>query len=150
MVVLSITSEHALRAMVYLAEHIDDWPLPGRTIAQEASIPHKYLSAILSDLARAGVLNSSPGPGGGFSMARLPEEIMLAEVVAPFEPLPVKRSPCPFGNADCDNVDPCAAHERWQKVRETYSSFLEETSVFDATYKRRNRRASGSPKRTKR
>ncbi len=147
---LSLTGEYALRAMVYLAQHIDDWPIPGQTIAKETKIPRRYLSSILSNLTRAGILHSSPGTGGGFRMARSSEEVMLSELVAQFEPIPANRRPCPFGNEVCSDTDPCGAHEHWQKVRETYSKFLEETSVYDASSKRRNRRGCGSPKRKKR
>ncbi len=147
---LSLTSEYALRAMIYLAQHVDDWPIPGRKIAEEANVPRKYLSAILGDLARAGILDSSPGTGGGFRMVRSPKEIRLSEVFAPFEPILAHRRPCPFGHEECSDDDPCAGHDQWKQVRETYSRFLEQTSVFDVTFKRRNRRGSGSLKRKKR
>ncbi len=141
---LSLTGEYALRAMVYLAEHAEDWPIPGRTVAEDAGIPRKYLSVILGDLVRGGILASSPGAGGGFRMIRSPKDIRLFEVLAPFEPLLGNRRPCPFGKEECSNDDPCAGHDRWQRVKETYSQFLQETSVFDVSVKRRKRRRSGS------
>ena len=36
---LSLTSEYALRAMIHLAQHVDDWPIPGKDIAEHAGIP---------------------------------------------------------------------------------------------------------------
>ncbi len=145
---LSLTGEYALRAMVYLTAHAEDWPIPGRRVAEGAGIPRKYLSAILRDLVRAGILASSPGPGGGFRMARSPKDIRLFEVLAPFEPILGNRRPCPFGKEECSDDDPCPGHDRWQRVKETYSQFLQETSVFDVSVKRRKRRRSGSGKRT--
>ncbi len=144
---LSLTGEYALRAMVYLTTHAEDWPIPGKRIAEGAGIPRKYLSAILGDLVRAGILASSPGPGGGFRMARSPKDIRLFEVLAPFEPVLGNRRPCPFGNEECSDDDPCAGHDRWQRVNETYSRFLQETSVYDVSVKRRKRRRSGACKR---
>ena len=146
---ISRTSEYALLAMICLTRHVDDWPIAGRKIAEEAGIPRKYLSAILGDLVRIGILESSPGTGGGFRIARSPKEIRLSEVFAPFEPILANRRPCPFGKEVCSDDDPCAGHDQWKRVRETYSRFLEQTSVFDVTFKR-GRRASGSRKRTKR
>ncbi len=145
---LSLTGEYALRAMVYLAEHAEDWPIPGRTVAEGAEIPRKYLSVILGDLVRGGILASSPGPGGGFRMLRSSKDVLLFEVLAPFEPMLGNRRPCPFGKEECSDDDPCAGHDRWQRVKETYSKFLQETSVFDISVKRRKRRRSGSRKRT--
>ncbi len=145
---LSLTGEYALRAMVYLTAHAEDWPIPGRRVAEGAGIPRKYLSAILGDLVRGGILASSPGSGGGFRIVRSPKDIRLFEVLAPFEPVLGNRRPCPFGKEECSNDDPCAGHDRWQRVRETYSQFLQETSVFDVSVKRRKRRRSGSCKRS--
>lgn len=130
---LSLTAEYALRAMICLARMIDEWPVPGRVIAEESKIPAKYLSAILGDLVRAGVLESSPGRTGGFRMARPPKEITLLEVFEPFEPSIGSRRPCPFGNETCSDENPCAGHEPWKKVRESFSKFLCETSVYDVS-----------------
>ncbi len=144
---LSLTGEYALRAMVYLTVHTEDWPIPGRRVAEGTGIPRKYLSAILGDLVRAGILASSPGPSGGFLMVRSPQAIRLAEVLARFEPILGNRRPCPFGKEECSNDDLCPGHDRWQRIKETYSQFLHETTVFDVSVQRRKRRRSGSCKR---
>lgn len=146
---ISLTGEYALRALIYLAQHADEWPVPGRTIAKETKIPRKYLSSILGDLVRAGVLNSTPGPGGGFSMLRTPKETMLIEVLAPFEPSPDTQRSCPFGNTMCGEDDPCTGHEQWKKVQETYSRFLKGTSVHGVAFKTQARRATGPRKKRK-
>jgi len=139
---LSRTSEYALRAMIHLAQHEAEWPIPGREIAAESGIPSKYLSKILGDLVRAGVLGSSPGKSGGFSMHKAPKKTTLLEVLAPFEPFEQRR--CPFGNRQCSNEDPCSAHDQWKKVVETKQRFLQMTSVADiaARGRRRPRRRS--------
>ena len=132
----SRTSEYALRAMVYLVRHLDEWPVSRRRIANEAGIPPKYLSTILSSLVRAGVLESSPGIGGGFAMARPPKEISLEEILKPFESVLGPTRPCPFGNEVCRDDDPCAGHELWMHVKETYTQFLEDTTIHDVSIKR--------------
>lgn len=143
----SLTGEYALRALIYMAQHVDDWPIPGRVIAQQADIPQKYLAVVLGQLVREGVLESSRGAGGGFRMADIPEKIPLFQVLMPFEPILANRRPCPFGNEVCSDDEPCAAHDRWKKVRETYSNFLEETSIQDITDNKgpiaRSRRSKG-------
>lgn len=139
---LSTTSEHALKAMVYLAQHADEWPIPGRQVAAELAIPRKYLSSILRDLVRAGVLESSPGPGGGFKMVRSADTVRLCEVLAPFEPGLSSEQGCPFGNATCSDDDPCAGHERWRQVKDVFVRFLEETTVRDVAFKRARRGGS--------
>lgn len=145
----SLTGEYALRALIYMAQHVDDWPIPGRVIAQEASIPQKYLAAVLGQLVREGVLESSRGAGGGFRMASMPKEVRLSDVLTPFEPMLANRRPCPFGNEVCSDDEPCAGHDKWKKVRETYSNFLAETSILDITGNG-GRRARPKPARRKR
>lgn len=147
---ISRTSEYALQAMIHLARHVDDWPIPGRRIAEETGIPRNYLAAILGDLVRAGVLESSPGMGGGFRLARPAKEIRLSEVFASFEPILASRRPCPFGKEVCSDDDPCAGHDEWKRVRETYGRFLEKNSIYDVAFMRKKRRAATSPRRTKR
>lgn len=128
---LTLTSEYALRAMIFLASRQDGQPVSGQSVAQQAGIPRKYLSKILGDLVRAGVLESSRGRKGGFILSRAPRNIRLYEVLAPFEPVLGKRRPCPFGNAVCNDDVPCAGHDRWKTVRDAYQKFLHETSIHD-------------------
>jgi len=129
---LSLTSEYVLRAMIYLAQHEQDCPVPGRTIALEAGIPAKYLSNVLGALVRNGILQSSPGRTGGFSLARPADHIRLFDLLAPFETFHISR--CPFGNQECSDANPCLAHSRWKNVKETEFTFLSETSVKDVAF----------------
>jgi len=126
---LSRTSEYALRALIHLAQHEEDCPISGAHIAGETGIPPKYLSKILGDLVRAGVLDSSPGKTGGFRLRRSAKKVSLLDVLTPFEQFERRR--CPFGNAECSDLNPCNAHEQWKKVIETEQRFLMKTTVHD-------------------
>jgi len=131
----SMTSEYALRAMIHLARHESDWPLPGRVIAEQCGIPAKYLSKILGDLVRAGVLTATRGLGGGFRMVSDPRRTTLFEILQPFETFTQRR--CPFGNKECSDADPCMAHDQWKTVLEAQLRFLQQTSVSDVAVKKR-------------
>ena len=141
---LSLTSEYALRAMTHLAKHQPDWPIPGKQIAEEAGIPPKYLSKVLGDLVRAGLLEATRGRSGGFRMARPAREISLLEVLVPFER--IERRLCPFGNDRCGDEDPCLAQEKWKQVLDAYQKFLERTSIHDVSIEKRH----GQPRTSKR
>ncbi len=130
---LTRTSEYALRAMIHLAQHEKDWPIAGPRIAKATEIPPKYLSKILGDLVRVGVLESSPGKSGGFRMFRTPKATSLLAVLTPFEQFANRR--CPFGNQKCNEIDPCNAHDQWKKVIEAQQQFLAKTSVQDIAAK---------------
>ena len=126
---LSRTSQYALRALIYLTQHEDEWPIPGTRIAREAGVPAKYLSKVLGDLVRSRVLDASPGRTGGFRLRRAPERTFLIEVLTPFEHF--DRRECPFGNHTCSDARPCTAHHDWKKVVIAQKSFLSNTSLRD-------------------
>jgi len=121
--------------MNYLALHADGQPVSGQRVALQVGIPRKYLSKILGDLVRTGVLKGSRGRNGGFKLSRAPQNIRLFEVLAPFEPALTNRRPCPFGHVVCSDETPCAGHDRWKTVRDAYQGFLHETTVYDVAVK---------------
>ena len=143
---LSLTSEYALRAIVVLAASADGAPISGQRIAETSGVPRKYLSKILADLVRAGVLQATRGKSGGFRFARAPRDIRLHQVLEPFEPVLTSRRPCPFGNVVCSDDAPCSGHDRWKKVRQAYQKFLLETTIQDVAAKKPvPRRAAKKP-----
>ena len=143
---LTRTSEYALRAMIYLVQHEEDWPIVGKEIAGATKIPAKYLSKILGDLVRIGVLESTPGRHGGFKLLRSSRQTKLYDVLAPFEVL--ERKQCPFGNQECSDVNPCLAHDRWKKVITAHKRFLNDTSICDVSLPKPGRsRGAGRKKK---
>lgn len=136
---LSRTGEYALRAMIYLARHADEWPIAGRRVAAATRVPGKYLSKIMGDLVRAGVLESARGVGGGFRMVRPPERVSLFEVLTPFESLMTGGRACPFANQRCSDRNPCLGHAGWKRVRDAFERFLQETSLQQVAVERGSR-----------
>jgi Rrf2 family iron-sulfur cluster assembly transcriptional regulator len=98
-------------------------------VAEALSVPRNYLSKTLHQLARAGILESSRGPRGGFRLATSPADLTLARVVGPF--LPAEGRACVLGRARCSDAAPCAAHGRWKLVAERMRTFFGETTVAD-------------------
>ena len=133
---LSRTSEYALRAVIHLAQHLDAWPISGREIAEQTGIPAKYLSTVLSELVRVGILESARGKSGGFRLVDLPKNIKLIEVLSPFEQFENMR--CPFGSERCSDDKPCLAHDQWKEVVSAHQEFLCKTSIQDVSITRPN------------
>jgi Rrf2 family nitric oxide-sensitive transcriptional repressor len=89
------TAEYALRAVVWLAR--DEQLLePADALAARTQIPRRYLHKVLQDLARAGLVRSQPGPGGGYALACRPEKTTILDVVNAVAPLERIRH-CPLG-----------------------------------------------------
>ena len=125
---LNQTAEYALRTAVYLAEQRDRGPVAAGELASQLGIPQNYLSKILHQLARDGLLVSQRGKTGGFRLARNPELITLAQVVAGFDPVDARRG-CLLGRPVCSDRTPCQAHDRWKEFSVGYASFFHQTTL---------------------
>jgi Rrf2 family protein len=137
-VLLSQTSTYAVRAAIHIAEHPEAAPIRGGDIAEAIGVPRNYLSKILHQLARAGLLASERGPRGGFQLARPPEQTSLADIIAAVEPQRLDRR-CLLRRAECNDLDPCPAHGHWQSLADSITGFLDTTTLDDL--RRRETRA---------
>ncbi|MFL6240803.1 MAG: RrF2 family transcriptional regulator [Actinomycetes bacterium] len=77
---LGARADYAIRALALLAIAVE--PLTAEQIAQARQIPKTFLTVILSQLGRAGLVHSRRGRIGGYSLALAPAEISIAEIVA--------------------------------------------------------------------
>jgi Rrf2 family protein len=127
---LSITTEHALRALSLLACTPDGGSLLGRELSERADIPATYLSKIMLTLRNGGLVAATRGLGGGYRLLRTPDAITLLDIVELFEG-PRTRPRCVLGYGVCSEETPCGAHEAWCKIREHEAAFLEKTRLSD-------------------
>ena len=126
---ISTTSEYALRALSCLARAADGQALLGKDLALLADVPSNYLAKILLDLKRAGIVRATRGTGGGYRLAKSPEEVCLADVVEVFEG-PCCAPRCLLGGSrECSDTTACAFHAKWRKVRRAYACFLQTTTL---------------------
>lgn len=126
---ISQSAEYALRAVVWLAGHPAETLSTGE-IARCTAIPAGYLSKVLQVLSRAGLVTSTPGCTGGFSLARPASSISVLEVINAISPLQrIQRCPlgahgkelCPLHQV----VDDAAAHVESALADVTMADVLE-------------------------
>src|SRR6476659_8558089 len=103
---LSQTSEHAIRALLFLAQRPAGEAVPATRIATALGAPANYLAKTLNALARTGMVASTRGPFGGFRLARPADRITLAEVDDSFGELRPAAT-CLLGGRPCDACAPC-------------------------------------------
>lgn len=115
--IFSRPCEYAIRAMTHLADS-PDGVARAQEIAAAEDISLPILSKVLQDLARAGLLKSRRGPGGGFRLARKPQEITLRDVVAAIDGIDHFYQ-CAAGLPGCSDEAPCPLHDIWKGFRET-------------------------------
>jgi len=127
---ISRTAKHALAALTALGELSNGQYAGAGEIAGEIDAPRNYLGKLLRTLADEGLVESQKGKGGGFRLARSPDSISLIDAVEPIDRVS-RWSDCFLGRGRCSDEGPCAVHDRWAKVRDTYLSFLRETTIAD-------------------
>lgn len=134
---LSITAEHALRALSEMAWLEDGESILGKDLARVAGIPANYLSKLLLVLGNAGIIDATRGSGGGYRLRRKAADIRLREVVELFDRQKPEYRCLLGGTKDCSEDDQCGAHEEWRRVRACYVEFLGKTTLAQITHRRR-------------
>ncbi|MFB6344498.1 MAG: Rrf2 family transcriptional regulator [bacterium] len=82
---VSSKAEYGILAMVDLALHSQTGPVKIRDIAERQSIPKKYLEQVLLDLKRGGLVGSSRGKNGGYTLSGNPDEITVYDILEHLE-----------------------------------------------------------------
>ena len=123
-------ARQAVSAISYLAQkYSPDAPaVSSAEVGRARKIPTALAAKLLSQMAGAGLTVGTTGPGGGYRLARPPEEITLSEIVALFE-RSMDEFPCPFGEGWCGTGDPCPLHNDFLKLEENGRKFLENTTL---------------------
>lgn len=106
------TAEYALRATVWLGRE-PQRPVSAEALAESIRVPRRYLHKVLQDLVRAGLVRSQSGPGGGYALDRLPEEITILDVIVAVGPIERIRT-CPLGLDSHTSL--CPLHEELDKA----------------------------------
>lgn len=118
----SSTVEYALRAVTWMAARPEE-AVTSQRIAAATEMPEDYLSKVLHQLTRAGILHSQRGRHGGFRLADDPEKISMLRVVNAVEPIP-RIKQCPLGLRE-HGVRLCALHRRlddaYKQVEEAFA-----------------------------
>lgn len=97
---LSHLADYAVVLMTAAARQPAGERLSATELSVETGVPLPTTQKLMGQLAIAGLLNSSRGAGGGFSLARPPAEISLADVVEAVEG-PIAMTVCSEGRTDC-------------------------------------------------
>lgn len=123
------TTRYALHVLGYLAQS-DEALVPGEQIAREIGIPANYLSKILNQLRKSGLVESRKGWGGGFRLRADAHQRPLLDVVRVFEgDQPSGIPACLFGLPECSDDEPCPLHGHWAGIRDAFGAMLRTTTV---------------------
>jgi Rrf2 family transcriptional regulator, iron-sulfur cluster assembly transcription factor len=133
---LSTKGRYAVMALADIAVHSAGQPVALATITERQNISQDYLEQLFLKLRKAGLVESARGPGGGYRLARDPEEIRISEiVVAVDEPLQVTRC---IGDAieGCTHGEKCLTHDLWSALGRQIYGFLAAVTLGDVVNRR--------------
>ncbi len=112
---ISTRGDYACRALLSLSLHSDEGgPTSVRDIAERTGLPQPYLEQILLALKGAGLVRSKRGVGGGYVLAKDPDEIMLSDIISAVDgPITVGDFGAPHQDGSCDHEGQCVLLEIW-------------------------------------
>ena len=123
---VSKRSQYGLRALFRLAE--SDGYSPLRTIAEREDISFDYLEKILTQLEKGGLVRSKRGVSGGYSLAKLPADIDLKNVL---EILEMKFSLVECIDTECDRKESCPIASVWMYLDSALKDALKAITLED-------------------
>ena len=124
----SQTVEYALRAVVLLASQ-PDTPMTTQRIAERTQVPVGYLSKVLQNLGREGLVHSQRGVHGGFTLARASAEITILQVVNAVDPIR-RINACPLGLAS-HAEELCPLHRRLDDALAHIEKAFSDSTIAD-------------------
>jgi Rrf2 family transcriptional regulator, iron-sulfur cluster assembly transcription factor len=127
---ISMTTEYAIRALLYLAGEGRDEVKRIADIAPAAEVPENYLRKIIPILTKAGFVRSTVGVTGGIQLAVDPADITLLDV---FETVEGRMflNKCLIHPSVCHRTPFCAVHVVWVGIQEQMKQRLREQSLAE-------------------
>jgi len=137
---LTTKGRYAVTAMLDLAIHATENPVPLADISQRQGISLSYLEQLFARLRRQGLVKSARGPGGGYRLNRVADEITVVEVLNAIDEK-IDTTRC-GGKGDCQDGQACLTHDLWFDLSKQISDFLSRISLGELVERRTVREVS--------
>ena len=121
---ISTKGRYALRVMIDLAEHPGEKYIPLKDIADRQMISKKYLEIIVRDLVTGKMIVGVSGKGGGYRLARKPEEYPVGEIIELMEGSLATVACLENGAMPCPRADTCETLPLWKEYNQLVHDFL--------------------------
>jgi Rrf2 family transcriptional regulator, iron-sulfur cluster assembly transcription factor len=126
---LTTKGRFAVTAMIDLALRSQNGPVALAAISQRQQISLSYLEQLFGKLRRHELVESTRGPGGGYSLGRAAEEISVADIIVAVDE-PIDATGC-AGKEHCMGEDSgkCMTHDLWASLNTKMIEFLDSISL---------------------
>lgn len=144
---LSARSQYGLRALIDLVRHGSEGPIPLAVLAERNNLPPKFLEQILAVLKHAGLVRTTLGARGGYTLAADPRSVTIGRVIrlldgalAPLSCVSLRYyEPC-----TCPDEATCALRDVMIDVRDAILSVIDRETLAELAA--RQGRASIDPR----
>lgn len=126
---LTTKGRYAVTAMLDLALHGQAGPVSLAEISARQEISLSYLEQLFSKLRRSGLVISTRGPGGGYSVSRDLSSVAVSEIIGAVNES-VDATQC-GGKENCHSHGRCLTHDLWEGLSAQIEEFLSSVSLQD-------------------
>lgn len=126
---LSTKGRYGVKSVLELAIHYGKEPVSIKSIAEQHNISEYYLEQLFSQLRKAGIIKSSRGAYGGYSLNKPPNQVPVYDIIQILEGT-IEISDCVEDTA-CSNMNQCATRLLWVRIKESIDSVLKSTTLQD-------------------
>jgi Rrf2 family protein len=127
---LSKKADYALMAMKHLAQHASGSSTSAREIAEQYDIPIELMAKVLQRLVRIGLLASTQGTRGGYTLGRPAAAISVADVIEAIDG-PFSVTACSTENNDCEQFSKCSIRDPLWRIRERIAEALGTVTIAE-------------------
>jgi len=120
-------TDYAVRALCCIAEQKQE-VISADRLVKSLDMPRPFLRKILQTLTKAGLLNSSKGKDGGFTLALSPGEITLTDVMKIFQG-PIKLNECTFKKNICPYINDCLLKKKIDEIEKEVIAKLKAITI---------------------
>lgn len=139
-------TEYAALGILHLAMLEEGAVVSTEEIAQQRSVPAKFLAGVTRDLVRAGIISAHRGRNGGVSLARRPAAITLRDVYEAVEGK-MQVAECLRPNPNCSALGDCVLQGVWEELQVTLLDAMGRVTFSDLADRERVLRAPSSTAR---
>jgi len=134
---LTTKGRFAVTAMIDLGLRNQHGPVTLAAISQRQRISLSYLEQLFGKLRRHALVESTRGPGGGYTLGRAAADISVADIIYAVDE-PLDATQC-RGKENCDNDQRCMTHDLWANLNRVMVDFLDSVSLHDLVEQQKQR-----------
>ena len=136
---LTTKGRFAVTAMIDLALREHNGPVTLAGISQRQKISLSYLEQLFGKLRRHELVESTRGPGGGYTLGKPIGHITVADIIYAVDE-PLDATQC-GGKENCQDDQRCMTHDLWANLNRVMVDYLDSVSLLDLVEQQRQKLA---------